>query len=124
MSKILLADLFNLGVRPDPHEAIAITQQLIHNGAASPSPDNVELASDGTVVCVGCAATPAVFEMAILLNQLVPPGTPGSPGGLRYTIARGLLEVEAPPFDSIHDFSRALRRFEIGERRAVISARL
>ncbi len=124
MFTILLADLCKQGVSPDPHEAIAIAQQLIHTAAASPSPDNVQLASDGTVTCVGCDVTPAVFEMAILLHTLVPPGTPGVPGGLRYTIARGLLDVEAPPFDSIRELSRALQRFEIGDRRAVVRALL
>jgi hypothetical protein len=41
-------------------------------------------------------------------------------GGLRYSIARALLQVEAPPFDSIAEFSRALERYEQEEPAGVI----
>src|SRR5262249_15420438 len=60
--------------------------------------------------------------LAILLQQLLPPGTPKVPGALRYGIARALHDVDAPPFDSIEDFSRALERFETGDRTAVVRA--
>jgi hypothetical protein len=60
--------------------------------------------------------------MAILLQQLLPPGRPKVPGALRYVIARALHEVDAPPFDSIHDFSAALERFEMGDRAAAVRA--
>jgi hypothetical protein len=42
------------------------------------------------------------------------------PGGLRYAIARALLDVDAPPFDSLADFSATLGRFEQGDRRLVL----
>src|SRR5205807_3405203 len=80
----------------------------------------VEVDSDGTVVCTCSAATPAVSEVAILLHALLPPDTTRAPGGLRYAIHRALLEVEAPPFDSIEDFSRTLARFERGDRADVV----
>jgi hypothetical protein len=85
-----------------------------------PSPGNVRLHADGSVTCDGYHVKPAVFEMAILVQTLLPPGSMHVPGGLRYAIARALLEVDAPPFDSIEDFSRALERFERGHRRDVV----
>jgi hypothetical protein len=59
--------------------------------------------------------------MAILLDAMLPRG--GSvrvPGALRYTIARGLLEVDVSPFDSINDFAEALARHEPEDRRTVL----
>jgi len=120
MSNIFLADLIAQGVRVEPHEAVAIAQLLMESGAVAPSAENVQLSTDGTAWCIGCDVTPAVFEIAGLLQNLVPPGTPGVPGALRYAIARALLEVDAPPFDSLADFSRSLQRFERGDRAAVV----
>jgi hypothetical protein len=122
MSTIFLADLIAQGVRVEPHEAVAIAQLLMENGAVAPSPENVQLSTDGGAWCVGCDVTPAVFEIAGLLQKLIPPGTPGVSGALRYAIARALLEVDAPPFDSLGDFSRSLQRFERGDRVAVVRA--
>ena len=135
MDKTLIADLIAAGVQFEPHEAVAIAQQLI--GAAStsagsppasplcpPSPGNVHLHADGSVTCDGYQVRPAVFEIAILLQTLLPPGGTQVPGALRYAIARGLLDVDAPPFDSIEEFSRGLERFERAERRAVVRALL
>jgi hypothetical protein len=120
MPTVFLADLIADGARIEPHEAVAIAQLLIGNGAVAPSPENVQLSSDGAASCAGCDVTPAVFEIAALLQKLIPPGTPRVPGGLRYAIARALLEVEAPPFDSVKDFSQSLERFESGDRAAVV----
>ena len=47
-------------------------------------------------------------------------GGPGVPGGLRYAVARALLEVDAPPFDSLQALSVSLSRFETGDRRQVL----
>ena len=130
---MLIAELLNHGVRLQSHEAVAIAQQLIHNTAArvelqpplgSPSISNVQLADEGSVACLGCEVTPSVFEIAILLQTLLPAGARHVPGGLRYAIARGLLEVDVPPFDSIGEFSRALERFERGDRRAAVRGAL
>ena len=122
MANIFLADLIAQGVRIDPHEAVAIAQLLMESGAVAPSPENVQLSTDGTAWCIGCDVTPAVFEIAGLLQNLIPPGTPGVAGALRYAIARALLDVDAPPFDSLADFSRSLQRFERGDRGAVVRA--
>lgn len=132
MTTAYVADLLNRGVALQPHEAVAIAQQLINAPLAAfgrqwldtspgpPSVDNVQLRDDGTAGCVGCHVTPAVFEIAILLQAMLPVGSQLVPGGLRYAIARGLLEVDASPFDSIGEFSRSLERFERGPRCEVV----
>jgi WD40 repeat protein/dipeptidyl peptidase IV (DPP IV)-like protein len=121
MARILLAEILAQGVRLESHEAVAVAQQLIQRGAAAPAPQNVRLAADGAVECAGCDVTPGAYEMAILLQTLLPPERLGVPGGLRYAIARALHEVEARPFDSVEDLSVALQRFEKGDRRAVVA---
>lgn len=108
--------------------AVAIAQQLIHSRSAEaphpplgpPSEATVFLAADGGVRCVSSEATPAVSEIAILLDTLVPAGSPAVPAGLRYVIARALLDVDAPPFDSVERFSEALSRFERGDRASLV----
>jgi hypothetical protein len=125
-----LAELLSRGIVIAPHEAVAIAQQLIRGCCAAPGSDlaaleplslaTVHVRADGAVECPGYAATPAVSEIAILLDALVPAGTPHMPGGLRYAIARALLDVDAPPFDSIADFSATLGRFEQGDRTLVV----
>jgi hypothetical protein len=80
----------------------------------------VVLNDDGSVSCAACGTTPAISEIAIFLDALLPPGSARVPGGLRYTIARGLLEVDVAPFDSLDDFSRALARHESGPRDEVV----
>src|SRR6185295_10191184 len=120
------------GVTLEAGEAVAITQQLIQtlrhgdDGDAveppygPPTAANVLLNADGSVSCSGCGTTPAISEIAIFLDALLPPGSPRVPGGVRYIIARGLLEVDVAPFDSIDDFSQALARHERGPREEVI----
>jgi hypothetical protein len=127
-----LTEIQETGVTLRADEAVAIVQQLIHNPIdgdppidpphGPPAPDNVYLDEEGFVTCRACAITPAVSEIAILLQALLPPGTPLVPGALRYTMARALLDVDAPPFDSVHDLSDALARFERGDRTAVVRA--
>jgi hypothetical protein len=121
-----VAELRARGITIEPAEAVAVAQQLISdllNHRASevqppygpPSADNVWLHDDGSVVCRGCKTTPAVSEVGIFLEALLPAGSPRVPGGLRYTIARALLNVDVPPFDSLADFSRDLERHERGQ---------
>ncbi len=129
---VSISDLRSLDVAIAPHEAVAIAQLLIARPDASESVvrppfgplglDTVVLGADGSVVSTCSAATPAVSEVAILLNAMLPPEHTRVPGGLRYAISRALLEVDAPPFDSIGEFSRALARFEHGEREEVVRA--
>ena len=123
-----LCELLDRGVVVQAHEAVAIVQQLINDGASSggslpsgpPSVTSIRLQNDGLAVAAGCDVTPSVFEAALLLQSMLPAGAGQVPGALRYAIARGLLEVVAPPFESIGDFSRALQRFERGDRRAAV----
>jgi hypothetical protein len=125
---ISLEELQTAGVSVSPHEAVAIIQSLVHMELSAldstppfgpPAIESVAICADGSVVCRGCAATPGVYELGILLQTLLE-GAPRVPGGLRYAIGRALLEVEAPPFDSLEQFSRGLERFEQGDRRAVV----
>jgi hypothetical protein len=127
---ISLAELSADGVTVSPQEAVAIVQSLIHgeqNPLATEPPfgpptlQSVTIDGDGSVCSRGCASTPAVFELGILLHAMID-GASRVPGGVRYAMGRALLEVEAPPFDSLAEFSRALERFEHGERGAVIRA--
>lgn len=113
-----------------PYEAVAIAQQLITSTNAdvqgsSPlgplSLDNVCLGMDGSVTCGTSIVRPAVSEIGVLLAEMLPrEGTTRVPGALRYTIARALLEVDAPPFDSVTHLSAALARHEQGDRVAVL----
>ena len=127
------ADVLQGGVTIEPEEAVAIAQQLIvaiRGGACAdlaeppfgpPTPDRVVLCDDGSVTCRGCDATPAVSEVARLLEALLPPAPARVPGGLRYTIARALLDVDVAPFDSLDEFSETLSRYERGPRAQLIA---
>jgi len=127
---ISLAELRAAGVDVSPQESVAIVQSLIHSELSAaalhppfgpPTPESVTIDADGSVSGRGCATTPAVYELGILLHALVE-GASRVPGGLRYAIGRALLEVEAQPFDSLDEFSRGLERFEQGERSTIVRA--
>jgi hypothetical protein len=132
MMKASAADILQAGLTIEPEEAIAIAQQLIatfrsgHCAEAvdppfgPPTPERVVLCDDGSVVCRGCETTPAVSEIARLLQALLPPAPVRVPGGLRYTIARALLDVDVAPFDSLDDLSQTLARYERGSRRQIV----
>jgi hypothetical protein len=125
-----IAELQRAGVMLEAGEAVAITQQLIQALQQSgdgleppygpPTAANVVLNADGSVSCAACGTTPAISEIAIFLDSLIPAGSPRVPGGLRYIIARGLLEVDVAPFDSLADFSEALNRHERGARHEIV----
>ena len=125
-----IAELQRAGVILDAGEAVAIAQQLIQALQQSvaaieppygpPTASNVVLNGDGSVSCAACGTTPAISEIAIFLDSLIPAGSPRVPGGLRYLIARGLLEVDVAPFDSLDAFSEALNRHERGPRHEVV----
>jgi hypothetical protein len=132
-AQISIAELLSRGITPSGDEAVAVARALMldrssSTGAVSPDepplPENVYLGSDGSVDCPDCATTPAISEVALLVRRLVPIGTAGIPGGLHYTIARALQEVDAPAFDSVEDFSDALARFEHGDRAQLLSGLL
>jgi hypothetical protein len=124
-----IAELLSTGITLNTDEAVAIARALITNRPGSPSGEShqpllledVCLGPDGAVICRGCGETAhTLSEVALFLRELVPIGTAGIPGGLHYAIARALLEVDAPPFDSAEDFSNSLARFESGDRPRVL----
>jgi hypothetical protein len=125
---ISIAELQDAGVTLRADEAVAIAQKLIHEGPAlpaqppfgPPSAANVCLCDDGSVTCRGCEMTPTVSEIAIFVQSLLRADATHVPGGLRYAIARALLDVDAPPFESLAEFSEALARYECGKRSDVI----
>jgi hypothetical protein len=134
--RISIAELQNRGILFQPGEAVAVAQLVIHSRRAAgnalreltapsgaPTTFNVYLEADGSVTCPPGDAAFTVWEVAVFLQALLPHGRPGAPrvsGSLRYTIARALLEVDAPPFESIDEFSQALARHERGERTAIV----
>jgi len=115
---VSLVDLQCAGVVLTADEVVAVAQKLIHQPPdAAPRPpfgplalERIRIGSDGTVACDGCAATPSVAELAILVQDLLA-RTPHVPGGLHYAIARALHEVDAPPFDSLEEFGATLARY-------------
>ena len=125
-------ELLKAGVILEADEAVAIAQQLIaalrdpgetdevQPPYGPPSTANVFLKADGTVFCRGCKATPVVSEIGNLLDSMLPEGSPRVPGGVRYTIARALLNVDVPPFGSLDELSRDLARHELGDRDAAV----
>jgi WD40 repeat protein len=120
MPKIALSDLLGRRVRFEAHEAVALAQTLLAHPCGIPTPENIQLRSDGSASCISTDGTPSVSNVAYLLLTLLPDGTPKVPAPLRYAIARGLDAVEAPPFRSLDEFSSALQRFEKGASRDVL----
>jgi hypothetical protein len=123
VDSVCLVGIRAKGITITTGEALAVAQSLFESGAddATPpfgplSPENIMLRPDGSVTSTACATTPTVLEAAVLVEELLPEGPALVPGALRYTLGRALHEVAAPPFDSLADFSRALRRFETGGR--------
>lgn len=120
MLTIALPLLLGRGVRLETHEAVALARELLAHPCGMPTLENIQLASDGSVSCINTHGTLSVASVADLLQTLLPPGTRNMPAPLRYTIARGLEVVEAPPFKSLDEFSRVLKRFERGGSRDVL----
>lgn len=124
MFTITLGHLLERGVCFQRYEALAIAQELIARGEGVPTANNVQLSSDGSVTCINTDGTPAVADVAGLLQALLPTKPGQVPAPLRYTLARGSGAVEAPPFESLDAFSQSLARFEAGDRRAIIRSLL
>ena len=132
--QISLAELLRADVALRPEEALAIAQQLMHRSSESgvhpnrpnalppgpPTPANVLLDGDGSASCPACEATLAVAEVAIVLRGVRASMPSHWVGSVRDLVARALLDVDAPPFDSLGDFSRALARHERGDRTEVV----
>jgi WD40-like Beta Propeller Repeat len=115
-----LSHLRGRGVRLETHEAVALARELLAQPCGIPTPDNIQLGSDGSASCIAADGMPSVASVADLLQTLLPAGTPNVPAPLRYAIARGLGAVEAPSFGSLIEFSNALARFEKGSSRDVL----
>jgi len=124
MLTVALSQLLGRGVRVEPHEAVALARELLAQPCGIPTPENIQLTSDGSASCIGSEGVPSVASVAGLLLTLLPDGTPNVPAPLRYAIARGVGAVEAPPFASAGDFSSALERFERGPSREVLKGLL
>ena len=120
MLTITLSHLLGRGVRLETHEAIALARDLLKHPCGMPTPENIQLGSDGSASCIAADGVPSVMSVADLLLMLLPHGTPNVPAPLRLAIARGLERVEAPPFASLEEFSKALARFERGASRDVL----
>jgi hypothetical protein len=129
VTTITLSELLDRDVELTCADAVALVQLMMFEADITsarapygpPSLDNIALAADGSVHCMHTAATPSLVEAAVLLQALVARSHDRLPGGLRYAIGRALLEVEAPPFDTLEDFSAALTRFESGDRAERVS---
>lgn len=132
MNGVRLSLLASRGVELRSHEAVAIVQELIQSSTEVElvppfgplSLDSVVILRDGRVGSSSSAATPAISEVGRLLESMLPRGREKVAGGLRYTLARAQLEVDAPPFDSLEALSASLARFEAGDRRRVIRSLL
>jgi WD40-like Beta Propeller Repeat len=120
MLTIALSHLHGRGVHLETHEAVALARELMAHPCGIPRPENIQLGSDGSASCLSTDGMPSVASFADLLLTLLPAGTPNVPAPLRYAIARGLGTVEAPPFGSLGEFSKALVRFEKGASRDVL----
>ena len=120
MLTIALSHLLGRGLRLETHEAVALARELLAHPCGIPTPENIQLGSDGSASCISTDGMPSVASVADLLLTLLPAGTPNVPAPLRYAIARGLEAVEAPPFASLGEFSSALERFEKGASRDVL----
>ena len=120
MFTIALSHLLGCGVRLETHEAVALARELLARPCGIPTPENIQLGSDGSASSISTDGAPSVASIAELLLTLLPAGTPNVPAALRFAIARGLAAVEAPPFASLGEFSSALERFEKGARHDVL----
>ncbi len=128
-----IAELLESGITLTVSEAVAIARAALAFHApraadsAAPSglplPETILVEADGSIVGPD-AAPPTVSEVAQLLHGLLPAGSPGVPGGLRYAIARALGEVDAPPFGSPDDFSIILSRFQTADGPTVVHGML
>src|SRR5215510_4335940 len=100
LRRVSIDELVRIGITLEVGEVLAIARQLVHLSdhpphelrapLRPPCAENVYLDPDGSVFCSGCQTTPSVAELAIFLQDLLPRGTPGVAGSVRYTLARAL----------------------------------
>src|SRR5947207_10092496 len=129
MLTVSIAEVMGRGVTIQPHEAVAVAQEVASAAAAEPSTtgsshappalQTVRLGPDGSVTSAASDGVPSISEIATFLQAML--ASPGKvTGALRFMIARALLEVDVPPFDSLEEFLRVLARFESSDRRAAL----
>lgn len=82
-----IQELIASGVQLTYREAVAIARELITSAPTDdravppfgpPSLDNVRVYPDGSVECLACGSTPAVSEIAGLLDAMLPRGVQGA----------------------------------------------
>ena len=83
MLTIALSHLLGRGVRLETHEAVALARELLTHPCGIPTPENIELGSDGSASYISTDGTPSVASVADLLLTLLPTGTPNVPAALR-----------------------------------------
>ena len=116
-----ISDLKQTGLVLNVDEALAITQQLVNSSepCGHPSEDGVFIDENGRITTADSQTAITVLEAGALLQALIPSPIAAS-GSLRYAIARALCAVEAPPFESLEEFSQAIGRFERSDRSEIL----
>jgi hypothetical protein len=124
MSIVLIVEVLRRGTPLEPHEAVAVVQQLIHH----PSPYRTERGFRSACSYrddryldrrLDCTPTLSVVEAAILLQKLTSTA-PLVPRGLQYLIGRALHQDDWHSFGSLEEFSAELRPHEQGDRHVVV----
>ena len=62
----------------ETHEAVALARELLAHPCGIPTPENVQLGSDGSASCICADGVPSVKSVADLLRTLLPDGFAGS----------------------------------------------
>lgn len=120
--RVSLTELIAAGVRLTPAEAAAIVSDVCRQQADGrlrgiPSAHVIRISEDGRVTAEGPvnADGPVIECAAQLLDGLVrdrdAPPEFRMPGGLRLALARGLRQMDLPPFGSLDEFAASVERF-------------
>src|SRR6185436_7903353 len=67
MLTIALCHLLGRGVRLETHEAVALARELLAHPCGIPTPENIELGSDGSASCVSTDGMLSIASVADLL---------------------------------------------------------
>ncbi len=131
-SRLPVSQLISSEKRPGWQESVALAQSLAaicassadgNDGARGIEQFAIDRHGDVFPTDDACPRL-TVSEIALFLGQLLPPPHADrdnrAPAGLQFAIGRALGLVEAPPFESLEDFSAALARFERGDRRELL----
>ena len=72
MLTIALSHLLGRGLRLETHEAVALARELLAHPCGIPTPENIQLGSDGSASCISTDGMPSVSSVADLLMTLLP----------------------------------------------------